>query len=330
MRFNAGCLATLLVSASTVLAQNPPPVKSAPPPAGGAPDAASSQDSADTRAIRELVDTFVKSYNAKDSQTLGALFTPNAEIQDEDGEVTRGRDAIIARFARTFKEGESGTLSVASESLRFLGTDLGIEEGNATLSSAVGEPPRTNRYSVIYTREGDRWLHARIRDEPSGKVSPHERLQELQWMLGDWVNESDDGLVFTTCSWSKDGNFLLRNFDVKVEGRIALSGTQRIGWDAQKEQFRTWVFDTEGGFADGLMYRDGDRWVIKSTGARADGTPVSLTNSITVLGKDRIRWESSDRTVGDTPVLDTDRFDLVRRAPQPASQAPSKDQTPKP
>ena len=90
-------------------------------------------------------------------------------------------------------------------------------------------------------------------------------------MLGEWVNESDDGVVLTSCKWSDDGNFLLREFDVKVEGRIALSGTQRIGWDAQREQFRMWVFDDRGGFAEGLMSRDGDRWIIKASGVRSDG-----------------------------------------------------------
>lgn len=330
MRKSAGFLGILLLSASSVLAQDLPPGKSTPQPISGGQGATSPELSDDTRAIRELGESFIKAYNAKDGPALGALFTQNAEIQDEDGDVTRGRDAIIARFARIFKEDDSGTLSVASESLHFLGTDLAIEEGTASLSSRAGDPPRSDRYSVIYAREGGRWLHARIRDEPSDEISPHDRLLELQWMLGEWVNESDDALVLTTCTWSKDGNFLLRDFDVKVEGRVALTGTQRIGWDAQKEQFRTWVFDTEGGFAEGLMFHDTDRWVIKSTGARADGTPVSVTSTITVLGKDRMRWESSDRTLGNAPIPETDRFDLVRRAPAPASQSPPKDQTRKP
>ena len=219
---------------------------------------------------------------------------------------------------------------MTSESLRFLGTDLAIEEGIATLSAGAGDTPQSNRYSVIYAREGGRWLHARIRDEPSDDVAPHDRLLELEWMLGEWINESDDALVLTHCIWSKDGNFLLREFDVKVEGRIDLSGTQRIGWDGQKRQFRTWVFDTKGGFAEGLMFRNGDRWVIKSTGVRPDGTPVSATNTITVLGKDRVRWETSDRTLGDAPIPETDRFDLVRHAPYPGQKLPRKEQTRKP
>ena len=110
-------------------------------------------------------------------------------------------------------------------------------------------------------------------------------------MLGEWVNESDDGIVNTTCKWSDDGNFLLRDFDVKVEGRIALRGTQRIGWDAQRKQFRMWVFDDRGGFAEGLLSRDGDRWVIRASGVRSDGQSVSITTAVTPLGKDRMLWE---------------------------------------
>ena len=271
----------------------------------------------DVRAITDLLASFIKAYNEKDAKALGALFTPDAEIEDEDGDVTRGRDAIVGRFSGIFKEGGGDRLVVDTDSLRFLGTDLAIEEGTASLSTGADTPPRTNRYSVIYARQGGRWLHARIRDELP-EDDPHERLGELEWMLGDWVNESDDGIVKTNCKWSDDGNFLLRVFDVKVEGRIALRGTQRIGWDAQRKQFRMWVFDDRGGFAEGLLSRDGDRWIVKASGVRSDGRSVSTTNAFTALGKDRILWESLERTVGGEAVPGTDRFYLVRPAPPPA------------
>ena len=280
--------------------------------------AASTERESDVRAITDLLASFVEAYNAKDAKAIGDLFTPDAEIEDEDDEVTRGRDAIVERFTGTFAEKNVGTLAVATDSLRFLGADLAIEEGTATLSTGPDAPPRTNRYSVIYARQGGRWLHARIRDEPSEEVTPHERLLELEWMLGEWVNESDDGVVFTTCKWADHGNFLLREFDLKVEGRIALSGTQRIGWDSQREQFRMWVFDDGGGFGEGFFTQDGDSWVVQGSGVRSDGESVSFTNAITPLDKDRIRWEILERTVGGEAMSDTDRFELVRRPPEPA------------
>ena len=168
---------------------------------GNAQDrAATSQErEADVRAITDLLASFVKAYNAKDAKTLGDLFTPDAEIEDEDGEVTRGRDAIVERFSGIFRKaaathspwiptpcGSSGTTSPSRREPR--------------RSPPGGEPPDTNRYSVIYARQDGRWLHARIRDEQAEEVSPHEQLRELEWMLGEWVNESDDGIVYTPAS----------------------------------------------------------------------------------------------------------------------------------
>ena len=317
MRVHAAFLAVLVLSDAGP-GRGPGPAGTAAGAATlrGGPDHGVTEREPDVRAITDLLASFVKAYNEKDAKALGALFTPDAEIEDEDGEVTRGRDAIVGRFSGIFKE-SGGTLAVDTDSLRFLGTDIAIEEGTASITTGADTPPRTNRYSVIYARQDGRWLHARIRDEEPDEVSPHEQLLQLEWMLGEWVNESDDGIVKTSCTWSDDGNFLLRDFDVKVEGRIALRGTQRIGWDAQRKQFRTWVFDDRGGFAEGLLSRDGDRWITKASGVRSDGQSVSTTSAITALGKDRILWETLERTVGDEAVPGTDQFFLVRRAPLP-------------
>lgn len=280
-------------------------------------DASSRKPSPDEQAIGDLLGRFIKAYNARDARALGELFAADAEIEDDEGDVTKGRDAIVGRFDGVFKEGQSGTLSVTTDSLRFLAPDLAIEEGRASITNVAGMAPRTNRYSVIYTRQGGRWLHARIRDEQPDEVSPHGQLRQLEWLLGQWVNESDDANVNTTCRWSDDGNYLLREFDVKAEGRITLRGIQRIGWDGQRKQFRTWIFDDRGGFAEGLMSWDGDRWLIKSSGVRSDGRSVSGTSAITILGKDLLRWETFDRTIGGETIPQTDRFDLVRRPPGP-------------
>ncbi len=324
MKVLAALLGTLALAAtlSLVTAQDRPARE--PEGAPGDQPEASREREADVRALTDLLNSFVKAYNARDAKAIGDLFTPDAEIEGEGGKITRGRDAIVKRFTEDLADEDPGTLSVNTESLRFLGADLAIEEGTATLSTGPDGTPRTNRYSVIYARQGGRWLHARIRDEPSEDVTPHDRLLEFEWMLGDWVNESDDGVVFTTCKWADNANFLLREFTLKVEGRIALSGTQRIGWDAQRKQFRTWVFDDGGGFAEGIVTRDGDRWIVQGSGVRSDGETVSYINAITPLGKDRIRWEILERIVGGETKPNTDRFELVRRPPDPAQPDPKK------
>jgi hypothetical protein len=40
---------------------------------------------------------------------------------------------------------------------------------------------------------------ASIRESPSETPSAHDRLGELEWMLGDWVDESADAVILSTC-----------------------------------------------------------------------------------------------------------------------------------
>jgi hypothetical protein len=160
------------------------------------------------------------------------------------------------------------------------------------------------------------WLQAAVRDELAHDQGPHERLKELEWLVGDWVNESQDAVVRTTCKWSDDGNFLVREFLMKSQGQTVLSGTQRIGWDPVRRQFKTWIFDSEGGFGEGYWTRNGNQWVIKAEGVRQDGQHASATNIITRLGKDRASWKSVDRTIGGAAVPGIDEFTIVRKPPE--------------
>ena len=123
-----------------VAAQNPA-TREPDPAKPGQQVAASPEREADVRAITDLVASFVKAYNEKDAQALGALFTPDAEIEDEDGEVTRGRGAIVGRFSGIFKESGGDRLAVDTDSLRFLGTDIAIEEGTASITIGADTPP---------------------------------------------------------------------------------------------------------------------------------------------------------------------------------------------
>lgn len=267
-------------------------------------------------AIRAVVDAFLKAYNAKDANALAVLFTDDAEIEDEDG-VTRGRAAIKDRFAKSFADNEAGRLEIVTNEIRLLGPEAAIEEGTAKVSSGANDAAETSRYSVFYVKQGGHWLQARIRDEAPSEVSAHDRLKDLEWMLGDWINESDDAVVYTTCRWADNGNFLLREFDMKIEGWIALRGTQRIGWDPLQKQFRTWLFDDEGGFGQGLVSRSGEAWIIKMSGVRPDGQSASATSIITPLGKDRVGWQMVDRTIGGETAPSIDQFVMVRKPPDP-------------
>ena len=184
--------------------------------------------------------------------------------------------------------------------------------------------PRSRGFTAVYVKKAaGRWLQAAVRDEVSGGLTPHERLAELEWLVGDRMNESQDAMVVTTCKWADGGNFLIREFTMKTKGQPVLSGSQRIGWDPLRRQFKTWIFDSEGGHGEGFWTHNGDQWVIKVDGVGQDGLPfVGHEHRHERLGKDRFSWESVDRTLGGSAIPGIDAFVVKVRRPRRGSKLP--------
>lgn len=303
MRAYLGICSGLLLLASSAIAQEP-----AKAPDGSDP------------AIGEVGRAFVNAFNAGDSKTLAAMFTEGAEILEEGEEPIRGRAAIEASFQALFKESKGVQMAVKVDRIDTLDPNLAVEEGTVTIT-LPGDPEIVDisRDSVTYLRENGKWRIAGIRDLPAETktVTPHDRLLELDWLTGEWVSESFEAVVRTSCKWDDGGNYLIRSYSVQIEGKPAMTGHQRIGWDPETKQIKSWVFDADGGHGEALWSRDGDRWVIKARGVRADGTLATATQVLTKIDNDHARWASADRTLGGVAVPDIDEFSLVRRPPTP-------------
>ena len=296
-----------------------PPAKAAPAAAPKAPAikalGATSRE-ADEKAIRLVAADFAKHYNAHDAKALAGLFTADAEIVDEAGIATQGKAQIEDSFATIFEDNPDSQIEVNVKSVRFLGPSVAIEDGTTTVVHDPGETPERNRYTVVHTKQDGNWLMASARDLADEPVE-EEKLKELAWMIGEWVDESPDALIMTSTHWADNQHFLLSEFTIHVAGRPLMQGTQRIGWDPLAKIIRSWVFDSEGGFAEGAYSHDGDRWIVKLSGVTRDGKVASATNITTVIGKDRFVWESHDRNVGGEAQPDLDPVSVVRKPPKP-------------
>jgi uncharacterized protein (TIGR02246 family) len=283
---------------------------------GGKQPAAARSD--DETAIRANVAAFVKAYSARDAKAIAALFTTDGQIVDKDGDASEGREAIQKVFAGIFADSPQKRIEVTIESIRFVGSDLAIEEGSTKETAAPGEVPEYDRYTVIHVKRDGKWQMAMARDEEGPPPSSHEQLRPLAWLVGEWVDDGGNVVVNSTCRWSEDGNFLLQEFNLQVSGKNAMRVSQRIGWDPQAKRIRSWVFDSEGGFGESVWTRDedDDLWVIKATGVRPDGSNASSTNVLVPDGTDAYVWRSRDRIVGDEVVAPVE-VKVVRKPPQP-------------
>ena len=129
-------------------------------------------------------------------------------------------------------------------------------------------------------------------------------------MIGDWVERG--GNVELSCRWSPDGNFLLREIKVQTPEGPMMSVSQRIGWDAAKEQLTAWTFDSEGGHGVGVWSRQGGQWVVRSSGVLPDGQTASSTSTFTRDGNDAFTWESTHTEGAGLPATHR-KMELVRR-----------------
>ena len=277
----------------------------------------------DEAAIRLVVDAFTKASNAHDAKALAALYAPDGELVNEDGHVVQGRDAVEKTFAAMFAASPKLQIGVSMQSVRFIGASVAIEDGTSTIMRKPGDNAEHSRYAVVYAKQDGKWQIASARDLPDEEAAASDELGQLGWMIGEWVDESPTALVISSYRWDANHRAILGEFKIQVGGRPAMTGTQRISWDPIAKKIHSWVFDTEGGFAEGVWTRNGNQWVVKLTGARRDGSPASATNVTTRVTKDRMTWQSRDRVVGDDLMPNIEEIVIVRKPPQPASPAPS-------
>jgi uncharacterized protein (TIGR02246 family) len=288
----------------------------------GTPTAASASGPArqqDEKAIRAAVEAFAKAYNAGEAKTIVSLFVADGEIVSEEGQSTQGREGIRQVFAAIFQQHPKTHMDLAVGSIRFVGPALAVEDGMATVIHASDEPAQRGPYTMVHVLRDGQWLMASSRDLPDEAATPEEQLKQLQWMIGDWVDESPDALVVTSYRWTDNQCYILSEFKVQISGRPVMTGSQRIGWDPLAKKIHSWVFDSEGGFGEGIWTRDGNRWIVKMNGVTRDGKIASATNITTRVSRDRMTWQSRDRIVGGDKTPDIEEIPITRKPPPPMS-----------
>jgi uncharacterized protein (TIGR02246 family) len=311
-------LGTLLDKAAPKPAQSPQPaIPTAEAPRVAAP-MVTQQQAADEQAIRETGAAFMKAYGEADAKAVAAHFSADAEYVDEQGTVFQGRPAIEESLAAFFAENPGCQLEMNIDTLRFVSPGVAIEDGTTIVTRADDPSQLETRYTTVHVKTAGKWLAVSVRDRaPKDRRQHRTQLEQLDWLIGDWVDEGDNELVSFTCQAVDGGNFLLRKFTIEVAGQEALSGTQRIGWDPLTGKLRTWIFDSEGGYGEGLWHRNGDDWVLKLTGVTADGEPASSTSIYTLVNGHTMTWQSVDHEIAGVQLPDSEVVTVVRTAPSP-------------
>lgn len=302
-------------SAQTAVEAKPAaaPAEAAKPAEQSAPQITTEADEA---AIRANVEKYVESYNRRDSATMAAMWSPDAIYTDpRTGEGVAGRAAIKELFDYILAGQEDAKLVVTIDSIEFVSPNVAIERGRAVVSYSEHDPEESD-YTAVHVKRDGQWLLDRVSESeiPAPPPSNYEHLKPLEWMIGTWIDEDESAVIETDCNWTKNKNFITRSFAVLYGDDTDMSGMQIIGWDAANQQIRSWVFDSNGGFGDGVWTAKDDGWSIQSTGTSNDGRKTSATHIIKVLDNDAYTWESINRDADGELLPNIEPVAIVRAA----------------
>jgi uncharacterized protein (TIGR02246 family) len=267
-------------------------------------------------AVMANVRAFAEGFNRQDVKAILKLYTEDCVLTEADGDTIRGLKELEAELTETFQNEPKARISVAVESLQVVTPDVIIEEGKTTYYPDGKTLTAETSYEVTHVKRGGQWLMKRARSFNRVVLSPYDDLRELEWLVGDWIDEGDDGVVIeASYHWDVNKVFLLNKFSIRANGQKILTGTQRIGRDPLSKQIKAWVFDSEGGYAESLWSSVDDSWIAVVKGVRTDGKVVTMTNRYTPLGKDRFRFDSVDRIVGEERMPNLSNIS-VRKPPE--------------
>lgn len=270
--------------------------------------------SPDEAKIRQAVESYVTAFNQGNAKALAALWSPEAVYTNPDsGEQAVGREAIEKQFAAIFAAAKGAKLEAKTESIKFVSPNVAIEQGTAKVLNPKGDPDEST-YSAVYVKRDGQWLLDRVSEEqPPTVQSNYEHLKELEWMVGNWIDQDDQATIETNCHWAKNQNFLIRSYSVSVRDQIRLSGLQIIGWDPANKRIRSWIFDSNGGFGEGQWSKKRKAWHVQTTGTATDGRKVSSVNIITYVDNDSFTWQIVNGQIGDELLPNVDAVLVVRQ-----------------
>ncbi len=255
----------------------------------------------------------MQAFNARDAARLASYWSANGVyINPSSGEQTVGREAIETGFKEIFSQETVPQLAVATESIQLVSPSVAVERGTATVMRTDNDVEQS-RYSVVYVKQNGNWLIDRVSEnEIEIRSSNYERLKELEWLVGDWTMAGDGFRVEFSAQWTANRNFISRKFKVLDEFEVETTGLQIIGWDAQNEVIRSWLFDSDGTVVTGKWNRKDDGWSVVAKASLIDGSAGSYTTVFRRVDADHYGWQKVNRVLDGEILPNIDELIVTR------------------
>ena len=235
------------------------------------------------KASKQLMEAF----NAGNADAVAQLFLPDGELIDDSGTVHLGHEEIKA-LTKAFHTAYPGSKTEAQiESIRVV-AGLVLVDGSRAIVDKEGKSGSVLRFATIWKKTDGGLKLASMRDvsEPL-PPTPHEALEAIAWIVGEWINESGDTKVSLNYRWDDNGNFIVGDINITNGNQVIMKSFQRIAWDANQSKYRSWTFDSDGGFGEGTWNATTSGMVLQSSAVGPDGARGTATVKLEPASKDR-------------------------------------------
>lgn len=253
----------------------------------------------DEAGLRAAAAAYREALARDDVAAIRKAWTADGDIVDGWGNLLPAAEASAA--TGTAAPGPRPEFRVGETRLRFITPDVALEDGSVDVILPGTRIPLGGWFTAVWVRQDGAWKLAGVREAERPVVPDGDMLEDLDWMVGDWVlvPEGDDGkaaaAIEMSVRWDAGRRFLIREATLKGTDDPEEPGfelQQRIGWDPLVGRIRSWSFSTDGSRAEATWFRDGDSWIAKGTSVLPDGTQASSVNVYSYDGKDRCVWRT--------------------------------------
>src|SRR5262245_31597733 len=144
-----------------------------------------------------------KAMNARDPKAISEQFTPKGEFIDADDNVFDSHEAIAGEFKSLFENNpKKSSVELTFDEIREISPGILSVDCTATFVESAGtddEEADDIDFSALLVKQANgSWLFASIRSEGEGNLrTPHARLKALEWLVGEWLDESDESTMHT-------------------------------------------------------------------------------------------------------------------------------------
>lgn len=255
-------------------------------------------------AIRSASAAYVAAFNGRDFPALADQWAAKAELV-EGGSRVVGREAIVRSIRGWLEKHPQAGLEIEVTGVDLLAAPLARVSGVMRFTRRPGDRKAESRFSSLRVLEEGKWRLVESLVAPSHAAA----LDDLDWLLGHWhAEDAKTGLtVEATYEKAVGGYCIVGRTKHRPKAGATSEAVEVIHADRDSGAIRSWIFDSTGARAEGVIVSEGLGFEQLLVGTPADAVAGSRARWVRLAaptGDGRFTLHAIERSVDGTPLPD--------------------------